>query len=208
MQAPGIGMAGRWGGDRAAFGNSQGSPAENFKLRPVGTTRWGQKWEHPRRGGRPGAAGIRTGLVSNSMAAGREDGSTFPEMYDGVVISAGVGLHKPQPEIFLLGAERAGVPAEECVFVDDLRENCEGAEAVPENEQARFPHHSVTPGYFAAMGIPLKEGRAFRTQDDSALRGSAGSRGSYRSMASRMAWRICSVASGSRRQSAPTSGRP
>jgi epoxide hydrolase-like predicted phosphatase len=76
------------------------------------------------------AAGIRTGLVSNSMGAGRYDRSTFPELFDGVVISGDVGLHKPQPEIFLLGAERTGVAPEECVFVDDLRENCEGAEAV------------------------------------------------------------------------------
>jgi epoxide hydrolase-like predicted phosphatase len=64
------------------------------------------------------------------MGAGRYDRSTFPELFDGVVISGDVGLHKPQPEIFLLGAERTGVAPEECVFVDDLRENCEGAEAV------------------------------------------------------------------------------
>ena len=51
-------------------------------------------------------------------------------MYDGVVISAEVGMHKPQPEIYRLGAERVGLPEHECVFVDDLRENCEGAEAV------------------------------------------------------------------------------
>jgi len=76
------------------------------------------------------AAGIRTGLVSNSMGAGRYDSDTFPELFDGVVISGDVGMHKPQPEIFLLGAERAGVEPEMCVFVDDLRENCEGAEAV------------------------------------------------------------------------------
>jgi putative hydrolase of the HAD superfamily len=76
------------------------------------------------------AAGIRTGLVSNSMGAGRYDRSAFPELFDGVVISGEVGLHKPQPEIFLLGAERAGAAPEDCVFVDDLRENCEGAEAV------------------------------------------------------------------------------
>ena len=30
----------------------------------------------------------------------------------------------------MLGCERVGLPPEECVFVDDLRENCEGAEAV------------------------------------------------------------------------------
>ena len=76
------------------------------------------------------AQGIRTGLVSNSMGAGRYDRSAFPELFDGVVISGEVGMHKPQPEIFLLGAERAGAQPEQCVFVDDLRENCEGAEAV------------------------------------------------------------------------------
>ena len=76
------------------------------------------------------AAGVRTGLISNSMGAGRYDRSTFSELFDGVVISGDVGMHKPQPEIFLLGAERAGVEPVDCVFVDDLRENCAGAEAV------------------------------------------------------------------------------
>jgi putative hydrolase of the HAD superfamily len=76
------------------------------------------------------AAGIRTGLISNSMGDTVYDRSTFEELFDGVVISGEVGLHKPQPEIFLLGAERAGVEPADCVFVDDLRENCEGAEAV------------------------------------------------------------------------------
>jgi putative hydrolase of the HAD superfamily len=76
------------------------------------------------------AAGIRTGLVSNSMGAGRYDRDAFPELFDGVVISGDVGMHKPQPEIFLLAAERAGVAPEDCVFVDDIRENCEGAEGV------------------------------------------------------------------------------
>lgn len=76
------------------------------------------------------AAGVRTGLVSNSMGAGRYDRSSFPELFDGVVISGEEGTHKPQPEIYLLGAERVGLPPQECVFVDDLRENCSGAEAV------------------------------------------------------------------------------
>ena len=46
------------------------------------------------------------------------------------MISAEVGLHKPEPEIYRLAAERLGVAPESCLFVDDLRENCEGAEAV------------------------------------------------------------------------------
>jgi putative hydrolase of the HAD superfamily len=76
------------------------------------------------------AGGVRTGLISNSMGGASYDRSLFPELFDGVVISGEVGLHKPQPEIYMLGAERAGVAPEQCVFVDDLRENCEGAEAV------------------------------------------------------------------------------
>jgi putative hydrolase of the HAD superfamily len=76
------------------------------------------------------SAGVRTGLVSNSWGSGRYDRSLFPELFDGVVISGEVGLHKPQPEIYALAAERVDVPPTECVFVDDLRENCAGAEAV------------------------------------------------------------------------------
>jgi putative hydrolase of the HAD superfamily len=76
------------------------------------------------------AAGVRTGLISNSWGRGRYDRDSFNELFDGVVISGEVGLHKPQPEIFQLGAERIGVEPSDCVFVDDLRENCAGAEAV------------------------------------------------------------------------------
>jgi putative hydrolase of the HAD superfamily len=75
-------------------------------------------------------SGVRTGLVSNSMGSGRYDRESFPELFDAVVISGEVGMHKPEPDIFRLATVRVGIPPEECVFVDDLRENCEGAEAV------------------------------------------------------------------------------
>jgi putative hydrolase of the HAD superfamily len=78
------------------------------------------------------SAGVRTGLISNSWGGSgvHYDDAMLDELFDAVVISGDVGLHKPEPEIFILGAERIGVPPAECVFVDDLRENCEGAEAV------------------------------------------------------------------------------
>jgi putative hydrolase of the HAD superfamily len=77
------------------------------------------------------SAGVKTGLISNSWGEGLAyDQATLDELFDAVVISGDVGLHKPQPEIFKLGAERIGVPPEDCVFVDDLRENCAGAEDV------------------------------------------------------------------------------
>ena len=75
-------------------------------------------------------AGIRTGLISNSWGQGHYDREMLPKLFDGIVISGDVGMHKPNADIFLLGAEKAGVAPEEAVFVDDLRENCAGAEAV------------------------------------------------------------------------------
>jgi putative hydrolase of the HAD superfamily len=52
------------------------------------------------------------------------------DIFDAIVVSGDVGLHKPEPEIYLLAAERAGAEPGTCVFVDDLRENIAGAEAV------------------------------------------------------------------------------
>jgi putative hydrolase of the HAD superfamily len=75
-------------------------------------------------------AGVRTGLISNSWGTGIYEPAMLSELFDAVVISGDVGLHKPEPEIYELGAERLGVSTSECVFVDDLRENVAGAEAV------------------------------------------------------------------------------
>ena len=76
------------------------------------------------------AGGVRTGLVSNSWSTSHYDRALLTELFDAVVISAEVGLHKPQPEIYLLASKRVAVEPERCVFVDDLRENCAGAESV------------------------------------------------------------------------------
>jgi epoxide hydrolase-like predicted phosphatase len=76
------------------------------------------------------ASGRPTGLISNSWGGASYDRVQVDELFDSMVISGEVGLHKPEPAIFELGAERLGVQPSECVFVDDLRENCEGAEAV------------------------------------------------------------------------------
>jgi len=54
----------------------------------------------------------------------------FDELFDQVVISGEVGLRKPQPEIYLLAAERLRVEPSECVFVDDFKINADGAAAV------------------------------------------------------------------------------
>ncbi len=72
-------------------------------------------------------AGIRTGLISNSWGTRRYDRTRLAELFDGVVISGEVGIRKPAPRIYELGAEQVGLPATACVFVDDLPFNLEPA---------------------------------------------------------------------------------
>jgi epoxide hydrolase-like predicted phosphatase len=65
------------------------------------------------------------------------------EIFETVVDSGFVGVRKPEARIYELTLERIGLPAEACLFVDDLAHNCEGARAAGmqavhfrDNEQA------------------------------------------------------------------------
>ncbi len=51
------------------------------------------------------------------------------EIFEEIVDSAFVGCRKPEPRIYELTLERIGMPAEACLFIDDLLPNIEGAEA-------------------------------------------------------------------------------
>jgi epoxide hydrolase-like predicted phosphatase len=75
-------------------------------------------------------SGIKTGLLSNSWSTSHYDRELLGELFDDVVISAEVHLHKPDPAIFELACKRLAIEPGESIFVDDLRENIEGAQAV------------------------------------------------------------------------------
>lgn len=49
-------------------------------------------------------------------------------VFDAVVLSYQENLAKPNPEVFKLMATRIGLVPEECVMIDDLEPNCDGAE--------------------------------------------------------------------------------
>jgi epoxide hydrolase-like predicted phosphatase len=101
------------------------------------------------------ASGRPTGLISNSWGGTSYDRVVIDDLFDAVVISGEVGLNKPGPEIFLLGAEKLGVPPEECVFVDDLRENCEGAEAVGMTAILHRGAETTVPELERLLGVEL-----------------------------------------------------
>jgi epoxide hydrolase-like predicted phosphatase len=75
--------------------------------------------------------GILTGLISNSWGTAlKYEQELMERLFDGLVISHLVGLRKPDPRIYELGAESIGLAPEECVFVDDLPGNLKPARAM------------------------------------------------------------------------------
>ncbi|MFJ4695220.1 HAD-IA family hydrolase [Streptomyces sp. NPDC088766] len=71
-------------------------------------------------------------LVTNATLGLERDleAMGLTELADEVVSSARVGLAKPDRRILELGAARAGVRPERCLFVDDSLENVEAAAAL------------------------------------------------------------------------------
>lgn len=52
------------------------------------------------------------------------------ELFDAVVLSSDIGMIKPNPDIFEFTASKLGVLPEECIMIDDLLINIEGARQV------------------------------------------------------------------------------
>jgi putative hydrolase of the HAD superfamily len=75
-------------------------------------------------------ADVRTGLISNSWGLSRYPHALLAELFDGVVLSGEVGIRKPAPRIYELGAQAIGLSPERCVFVDDLPFNLPPAQAL------------------------------------------------------------------------------
>lgn len=76
--------------------------------------------------------GYKVGLLSNATKNLEEhvlDHHGIFDLFDAVVNSARVGVAKPDVRIYHLVAERLGVPAPACVFIDDLVQNVDGARA-------------------------------------------------------------------------------
>jgi putative hydrolase of the HAD superfamily/hydrolase len=75
-------------------------------------------------------AGVRTALLSNSWGTTGYERDRFPDLFDAVVISSEVGARKPEPQIYRLAAERLALEPPDCVFLDDLLQNVDGARSV------------------------------------------------------------------------------
>lgn len=72
--------------------------------------------------------GVRTALLSNSWGNSYPT-ERFAELFDAVVISGEVGMRKPEERIYDHTLAAVGLPPDACVFIDDMRQNIEAAEA-------------------------------------------------------------------------------
>jgi epoxide hydrolase-like predicted phosphatase len=76
--------------------------------------------------------GYYVGLISNAWPDLRDYivEQKADDAFDVMVISAEVGVMKPEARIYQIALEQAGVSPNEAVFVDDFHENIEGCQAV------------------------------------------------------------------------------
>jgi len=74
----------------------------------------------------------KTGLISNAWSGLRDYivREKFDDAFHQMVISAEVGVAKPDPKIFHIALEQLQVKAKEAVFVDDVLENIEACQQV------------------------------------------------------------------------------
>src|SRR4051794_15437913 len=71
--------------------------------------------------------GVATALVSNSW---RVEDYDVDDLFDVIVLSAQIGIRKPDPRIYRRAAEQLHVRLSDCIFVDDLGGNLKPAKAL------------------------------------------------------------------------------
>jgi epoxide hydrolase-like predicted phosphatase len=72
----------------------------------------------------------KVGLISNAWSGLRAyiEREKFDDVFDKMIISAEVGVTKPEARIYQIALEQLQVKAKEAVFVDDVQENIEACE--------------------------------------------------------------------------------
>ena len=76
------------------------------------------------------ASGLKMAMLTNNVREWEPLWrSMLPvdEIFEEIVDSGFVGVRKPEARIYELTLERIGIPAEACLFVDDVEVNCQGA---------------------------------------------------------------------------------
>jgi putative hydrolase of the HAD superfamily len=100
-------------------------------------------------------AGFSTALLSNSWGCDEYPRTDFPELFDTVVISAEVGMRKPEQGIFLHTAQLMGLTPQECVFIDDMQANIDAATACGMAAVLHQEAETTAAALQDLLGVPL-----------------------------------------------------
>lgn len=108
-------------------------------------------------------AGLKTGCITNNFPSIESDGSprraersaqlqAIFNDFDHIIESSKVGIRKPEPRIYEMMLEALALPAEACIFLDDLGVNLKPAQAMGMTT-IKVPFGDVTPAIAALAGL-------------------------------------------------------
>jgi putative hydrolase of the HAD superfamily len=100
-------------------------------------------------------AGFRTALLSNSWGQDEYPRADFPALFDVVVISAEIGMRKPEEGIFRYTAHALGLHPQECVFIDDVQANIDAAVACGMTGVLHTEAAATAAALQDLLGVPL-----------------------------------------------------
>ncbi len=126
--------------------------ADGLLARMFAATLLSDPMQHLLRGVR--AAGLRTALLSNSWGLADYPRHLFPGLFDAVVISAEVGMRKPEERIFRHAAGLLGLEPAQCVFIDDIEANVRGGRGPRDDRGAAREPGRDRPAAGRAAGTP------------------------------------------------------
>lgn len=107
----------------------------------------------------------QTAVLSNQTDALRTlltDDLRIADAFDTIVISAEVGVMKPDPRIYQITLERLGCAPQEAIFIDDFAHNVDGARAVGMTA-VHFTPQIDLPRELAHLGVQIPPAAAKET---------------------------------------------
>jgi putative hydrolase of the HAD superfamily len=105
------------------------------------------------------AGGYRLFAITDNVheiVAHLKERHDFWSLFELAAVSAELGVLKPDPQIYRWLLDTAGIAAEECVFMDDLPRNVEGAQAVGMHAFV-FTDAAAARAQLAALGVECAE---------------------------------------------------
>ena len=98
----------------------------------------------------------KTAVLSNAdstLKHALRESHGIADLFDDIVVSADVGMAKPDAQIYGLSAQRLGLAMDECVFIDDMPANVDAARAAGMHGVHFLVNEHVLESQLAELGV-------------------------------------------------------